>query len=431
MINVREQYRKGRYRHDSSRLVVRAGAAQVATVPRKNNKVSFAGFFRNSRVVILIVILLCIAGMAQAQRFSYVYIQGDKQLPFYVRLDGEMLPRYSKNYYILPQLAAGSLKIEILFQQNEHPPLPFTIQVPDDGFRGFLLTRQDNTFALFDIAQRFYLMPGSGGEDRLPEPVVQSVATTGASRSRQSPAATAPTTPAAPVFMEDIELSPRQPDIPWQPDMTTEPVSDPPPAMVVDPETIAAEKAYYAVQEHQTTDEEEADNNAWVAEEPETPATTQQQIPVDPEVVEAEKAYFRQLQQQGVDIAQHPASTEEIYEPEDDPEPILTAEMPAILNSDCPEPLAEREYEQLFNNTRSRKGDDKRVVYLVRMTTGRCFTTRQVFLLARQLQAESMRYSFLKKAYPRVVDQQHFPMLDDALFKTLEWKSYFRLIYQD
>src|SRR5687768_3543627 len=97
------------------------------------------------------------------ERFSYVYIQGDKQIPFYVKLEDDMLPRFSKNYSIIPQLAPGPIKLQILFQQNQYPPQTFNIQVPEDGYRGFLLTRKDNGFALFDLQQRFFLLPGEDG----------------------------------------------------------------------------------------------------------------------------------------------------------------------------------------------------------------------------------------------------------------------------
>src|SRR5690606_20482164 len=118
---------------------------------------------------LLILSLAFIAVKADAQKWSYVYIQGDKQIPFYVKLEDQMLPRYSKNYYIIPELGPGPINIQILFQQNEYPPLNFKILVPDAGFRGFLLTRQDGNFALYDIHQRFYLLPGENGEDHLPE----------------------------------------------------------------------------------------------------------------------------------------------------------------------------------------------------------------------------------------------------------------------
>ena len=70
---------------------------------------------------ILLSVFLLVSLHASANRFSYVYIQGDKQIPFYVKLEDDMLPRYSKNYTIIPQLAAGAINIQILFQQNEYP----------------------------------------------------------------------------------------------------------------------------------------------------------------------------------------------------------------------------------------------------------------------------------------------------------------------
>jgi hypothetical protein len=120
------------------------------------------------KVGITLLLLVCMINV-QAQGWSYIYIQGDKQTPFYVKLEGEMLPRYSKNYYIIPQLAAGPVHLQVLFQQNEYPAQNFTVLVPDNGYRGFLLTQKDNTFALYDIQQRFYLMPGDNSEDHLPE----------------------------------------------------------------------------------------------------------------------------------------------------------------------------------------------------------------------------------------------------------------------
>lgn len=100
-----------------------------------------------------------------AQRFSYVYIQGDKQTPFYVKLDDAMQPRYGKNHCIIPQLAPGPIHIELLFQQNIFPPQKFIIQVPENGFRGFILTNRNGNFALYDIQQQFYLPANNSADD--------------------------------------------------------------------------------------------------------------------------------------------------------------------------------------------------------------------------------------------------------------------------
>lgn len=105
--------------------------------------------------------MLLTQGMAAPARpFSYVYIQGDKNIPFYVKLEGKMMPRYGKNYCILSELSAGTIHIEILFQQHTYPSQSFTINVPDNGYRGLMLNRQNGRFVLYDLQQKKYLGPG-------------------------------------------------------------------------------------------------------------------------------------------------------------------------------------------------------------------------------------------------------------------------------
>jgi len=113
----------------------------------------------------LTLLLLLLAGTASAGGFSYVYIQGDKQTPFYVKFEDEMMPRYGKNYCIISQLAPGPIKVQILFQQNIYPPQTFTIQVPENGFRGFLLTKKNDAFSLYDLQEQSYLPAGNSIED--------------------------------------------------------------------------------------------------------------------------------------------------------------------------------------------------------------------------------------------------------------------------
>lgn len=96
---------------------------------------------------------------------AYLYIQGDKQTPFYVKLEDAMQPRYGKNYCIVPQLAPGPAHIEILFQQNAFPPQQFTVMIPDGGSRGFLLVKETEGFSLYDLRQGFYLHAGNKEED--------------------------------------------------------------------------------------------------------------------------------------------------------------------------------------------------------------------------------------------------------------------------
>ena len=108
----------------------------------------------------ILILVFFMSGDAHA--YSYVYIQGDKVTPFYVKMEGVMMPRYGKNYCILSELMPGPIHIEILFQQNVFPPRKFTIQVPKNGYRGFLLNKHEQGFVLYDLQQKKYL--DIGGE---------------------------------------------------------------------------------------------------------------------------------------------------------------------------------------------------------------------------------------------------------------------------
>ncbi|MBL7711711.1 MAG: hypothetical protein JNL13_04575, partial [Chitinophagaceae bacterium] len=97
---------------------------------------------RNYLAGLLLLALQLLALPAQAQGFSYIYIQGDKKTPIYTRVEGTMMPRYGKNYALLSRLAPGPLAVEVLFQQNEFPPLTFNIMVPESGKRAFVLNNK-------------------------------------------------------------------------------------------------------------------------------------------------------------------------------------------------------------------------------------------------------------------------------------------------
>jgi hypothetical protein len=320
------------------------------------------------QLITTLSILLAAFTSLSAQQWSYVYIQGDKQTPFYVKLEDEMLPRYSKNYCIIPELEAGPIHIQILFQQNEFPPVSFTVLVPEAGNRGFLLTRKEDNFALYDIQQKFYLYPGTSGEDHLPELVTMNTEKTRAAKTIEKEEE-APQPKAAqkrevaslarkqdddPPFMENVEL-------------TNEHTIQPPPPAVTDEPVVIEEQE--------------------VAEEEPEPDYRKTEAQIN-----------------------------------------LSANIAPIANTLCPEALDDTEFDKIYTSSMEKKGDEKRISYLMRKAEDNCFSTRQVYFLARQLNAESMRYSFLKKVYPRVTDQQNFRLLENNLFKTLEWKSYFHLI---
>ncbi len=118
-----------------------------------------------------LLLVLLTAPFVRGNSYSYVYIEGDKLTPFYVKMEGQMLPRMAQNYCIIPNLDAGVTNIEILFQQNTYPAQKFAINIPEAGRRGFVLQKvNDRQFALYDLQQGNYIVSGNKPEDdKLPD----------------------------------------------------------------------------------------------------------------------------------------------------------------------------------------------------------------------------------------------------------------------
>ncbi len=96
-----------------------------------------------------------------------------------------------------------------------------------------------------------------------------------------------------------------------------------------------------------------------------------------------------------------------------------------VKNSDCPAAMSEREFADLYEKTQGRS-ESTRLKYLLGKMSD-CYNVTQVRALAEVLSNDPERYTFLKRVYPRTVDQAQFPPLEELL-NAQEWKGYFRLI---
>lgn len=182
----------------------------------------FLLFLRRNEMqkVLLYILFLMLASHASwAQDFSYIYIQGDKKTPIYVKVEGNMAPRYGKNYAIIPQLAPGPTHLTVLFQQNIFPPQDFTVMVPEKGSRSFLLTQKEGSFSLYDLDQRFFLKAGNSINEDNPAGAPTALAPPPAVTTPVSPAITTPApspVPAKPKssepeFLDNVSLNRNQP----------------------------------------------------------------------------------------------------------------------------------------------------------------------------------------------------------------------------
>lgn len=316
---------------------------------------------------ILLLALLCAGWFSSlAGGFSYVYIQGDRQVPFYIKFEDQMLPRYGKNYNIIPQLAPGAVNIQVLFQQNMYPAQRFTIVVPEDGFRGFLLLQKNGSFALYDIHQQFYLYPGNKAEDdRVPQANAYVYTNTPAVQQQtsgvQARNVTAPQTfnNREPRFIGNIELN--------------------------------NERAIYNAP---------------------TPRQEQPVVEQHSNTVNEQPAFEKPQQEE----------TGSIYNDNTTTEPAAGT---FVTNSDCPSAIDNAAFEALFEKTQAKQEKQKLKFLLTQMDN--CYTSNQARILAESLGNDPEKYTLLKRIFPRVTDQYNFPALENLL-STQEWKGYFRLI---
>lgn len=328
-------------------------------------------------LLLALVLLGRNTGMAQ---FSFVYLQGDKQTPFYVKLEGEMLPRYGKNYCIIPQLAPGPINLEILFQQNAHPAQKFVVQVPEHGHRGFLLTKTAEGFSLYDLQQHFYLPAGNtAADDRIPTP---------------------PKPVAAVVEQKQEEEEPEEPT----PAVQETPVADP------EPKPAATREKKKTV----------GRNNPLAAKTPRPkPVAVQQDGPVFLNDIELNSSH--DVQPGNTEKITATPSTQEPATQEPEEEPVTTS---GIRNSDCPRSVSPERFERIYKSSLKKESEEDRLQYLNNQLD-ECFTTKQAELLARSLDTEAGRYVYLKNAYSRVTDQGSFARLI-SLFSTEEYRTAFQ-----
>lgn len=319
---------------------------------------------------LFLFLMLAAFSAAAKERFSYLYIQGDKQTPFYLKLDGAMQPRYGKNYCILPQLAPGPLTIEILFQQNVFPPEKFTVLIPDGGSRGFLLVNKDGAYSLYDLQQGFYLQPGNAeSDDHLPAVNVP------AAIAAEPPVATAQ------------EIKEKEPPL-----LEAKRRSE---SSITKPLHKSARPAKKASGSHHGG---KSSSPAFISDI----ELGHQDGIAAPDVQRAQPA------------DQQPSAAS------DSPSRNVPA---AIVNSDCPAAMSSEAFSKIFSGMSVKSGDEDRLAYILGQMD-KCYQSWQARALAQMLSTEAARFTLLKHIYSRISDQAEFPLLDD-LFSTGPWKDAF------
>lgn len=111
----------------------------------------------------LLLAFLLTAGDLSAQDASYfVYIQHEKNQPFYVKHDGKLLSSSAKGYVILPKLSQGKVPLIIGFPKQENAERQFVLRLAGQRDYGYLLKSEgENDYALYDL-QTFATLKSGG-----------------------------------------------------------------------------------------------------------------------------------------------------------------------------------------------------------------------------------------------------------------------------
>ncbi len=348
----------------------------------------------------LVAVVLFTVQVALANNYSYIYIEGDKQTPFYVKMEGQMMPRLGKNYCIVPNLAAGVTNIEILFQQNAYPVQKFAINIPEAGSRGFVLQKvNDRQFALYDIQQGFYIVSGNKPEeDKMPSVHQQS-------------GIAADNTPAA-VSSGNEDIPAFQPEKKQQKVKSTEEAGaatggeDGRFISGIELNTNGAEQAAVKPAEEALPDFNAANTSAKKKKK-------------------AKKNKNADTLTNLAAISDEGETEVKIAEPATEEEAVN--ERGNVPNTDCKAAMSSEEFESFALKILDKADDDARLKVLTKSKGKHCFTTEQVRIIANNLDTQSGRYEVVKMLYAQTSDQGNYPRLE-SLFKTNYLREKFKEI---
>lgn len=345
---------------------------------------------------ILLASMFLLVQLSFAKSYAYIYIEGDKQTPFYVKLEGQMLPRQGKNYCIIPNLDAGITNIEILFQQNKYPPQKFVIKVPAEGSRGFVLHKvNDRQFALHDMQQGIYLVSGNTAED-------------------DQVSATAPVTE-IPVNNTPVAQNTNVDQTQDLPAFSTEkktkkkkPVSQ---AQEEAPKEAKENGRFISDIELNADGNRNANGAEPIPEFEGTKPATKRKAAKKTKKEDTEEVSLADINEE------IKKSTAEVAKSADQ----------GLPNTDCKSPMSSEDFENFALKILDKTDDDARLKALNKNKGRLCFTTEQVRIIANNLDTQSGRYEVARILYSQTSDQDNYPRLE-SLFKTNYLKDKFREI---
>lgn len=329
--------------------------------------------------------------MGQDKNDAFIYIQGDKQTPIYVKMEGEMQARYSKDFVILNGLASGPLHLEVLFQQNAYPAQKFILNIPESGQRAFILKKVDNgQFALYDLNSGHYVTAGNQLED--------DVITVDPNKDLQELVAARNEDPVA--VLPEQGRQTKEEGLPDFPQAKEKPKKTAPPKKTkpvkTKPEPVA--------------------DTPVVAEMPQQPVT---EAPKEERFLNFELEQKNKEASQGTERRRN--RKENNTEARAEEKPVTPAK---AVSATCTEGMDEVHFNNFAQQLSNRTDEETRLSYIIKYGKNYCFTTEQVRIVAMGFTSQSSRYEVARVLKPKVVDVDQYELLL-SLFNTNYLKQRF------
>lgn len=88
--------------------------------------------------------------------------------------------------------------------------------------------------------------------------------------------------------------------------------------------------------------------------------------------------------------------------------------LPPIPNTDCPEAMDNRNFENIALRFIDIKEDSDKLSFIRRRTQKQCFSTEQVRILASNMDSQSGKFELIKMLYAQTSDQEYFHQLEEV-----------------
>ncbi len=409
--------------------------------------------------IVVALVLLIFAHSVSAQRVYFVYLQSEKQVPFYVKMGDKVHSSTFSGYLILSSLKDSSYTISLGFPGNTSAESKFNFVISNND-KGFLIKDLDGSVALFDLQNLAVLKSVSAAAKTSGQPT--------ALRTDPFTKLLSQTSDDASLLMASTVVPELQKEVvvPKEQKEAVKPEEKAAPPVVETPKTEKAEEprslADTTVNVVEKTEVQPVPASIPVEVKENVVVDTTSARPADtapPEEVFVRSVVTRRsessttegfglvfLDNQGgvIDTIRLLIPSSKIIfkeeEPVQKPDPVapsgkeenaVQAQKPvqaAASGANCLAVASDKDFLRLRKNMAAEVNDEKMISLARKQFRAKCYTTEQVRNLSALFLTSASKYQFFDMAFPNVSDRAAFTSLGEELKEEYYLKRFKALV---